>query len=239
MRTSLLPGLIETLRDQPQPQGARVRIFEVGRIFLRARPRLRAAAAPRRPRLRTGRCPSNGARPAATSTSSTSRATSRRWSRRGTLVTRAPRASRAASRALRARSWSTAKRVGWLGELHPRLVREFELPKAPIVFEVDLDVADERPRAGRPSRSRGLPVVRRDLALVVDEDLPAQALLDALEAAKPRPRDRARLFDVYRGPRTDGWSEKPCDSGAYAGYCPYFDGRRDRCDGGIAALGCA
>jgi phenylalanyl-tRNA synthetase beta subunit len=29
--------------------------------------------------------------------------------------------------------------VGWLGELHPRIVKEFELPRAPIAFELRLD----------------------------------------------------------------------------------------------------
>ena len=70
--------------DQRQPQDA-------ARAHVRARPhvpargrRLRPAAAAGRPGLRAGRRPSNGARRPATSTSSTSRATSRRWPRRVT-----------------------------------------------------------------------------------------------------------------------------------------------------------
>ena len=43
------------------------------------------------------------------------------------------------------------------------------------------------------------PVVRRDLALVVDEALPVQTLLDALLAACPAHVIRLELFDVYRG----------------------------------------
>jgi phenylalanyl-tRNA synthetase beta chain len=42
--------------------------------------------------------------------------------------------------------------------------------------------------------------VRRDLGLVVDEAVPAQALLDALRDAQPPHVDAIRLFDVYRGP---------------------------------------
>jgi phenylalanyl-tRNA synthetase beta chain len=48
-----------------------------------------------------------------------------------------------------------------------------------------------------------LPVVRRDLAVVVAESLPAQAILTALDAAKPAHVDTIRLFDVYRGPGID------------------------------------
>jgi phenylalanyl-tRNA synthetase beta chain len=45
-----------------------------------------------------------------------------------------------------------------------------------------------------------LPVVRRDLALVVPEETSVQALIDALTAAKPPHVISLRLFDVYRGP---------------------------------------
>ncbi len=88
--------------------------------------------------------------------------------------------------------------AGWLGELHPRLVRHFALPKAPIVFELAADPLAALPMpAGKPV-SR-LPIVRRDLALVVDEAVPVQALLDALAKAKPAQVEAIRLFDVYRG----------------------------------------
>jgi phenylalanyl-tRNA synthetase beta chain len=46
-----------------------------------------------------------------------------------------------------------------------------------------------------------LPVVRRDLAVVIDEAIPVQSVLDALVAAKPASVERLALFDVYRGPR--------------------------------------
>ncbi|TMG79959.1 MAG: phenylalanine--tRNA ligase subunit beta, partial [Betaproteobacteria bacterium] len=92
--------------------------------------------------------------------------------------------------------------AGWIGELHPRLVRRFELPQGPVVFELDL-----APLAGLPTPIARpvskLPVVRRDLAVVVDEAIPAQAVIDALVAVKPRSVDRLALFDVYRGPGVD------------------------------------
>ena len=45
--------------------------------------------------------------------------------------------------------------------------------------------------------------MRRDLAVVVDDGVPAQDVLAALEAAKPPHVDAIRLFDVYRGPGID------------------------------------
>jgi len=88
--------------------------------------------------------------------------------------------------------------VGWLGELHPRIVKEFELPRAPIVFELRLDALVGRGIPAGTAVSR-LPIVRRDMAVVVDESVPAEAVLAALAEVKPARVDSIRLFDVYRG----------------------------------------
>ncbi len=89
--------------------------------------------------------------------------------------------------------------AGWIGELHPRLVRAFELGKAPVVFEIDQTSIQQigLPNARPISR---FPLVRRDLAVVVDDNIPAQALLDALNAVRPAHVARVDVFDVYRGP---------------------------------------
>jgi phenylalanyl-tRNA synthetase beta chain len=88
--------------------------------------------------------------------------------------------------------------AGWLGELHPRLARDLELPRPPVVFELDLAIVGRRPLPVAAPVSRQ-PVVRRDIAIVVDDAVPAQAVIDALEAAKPPHVDAVRLFDAYRG----------------------------------------
>jgi phenylalanyl-tRNA synthetase beta chain len=80
------------------------------------------------------------------------------------------------------------RNAGWIGELHPRLVRHFELPSAPLVFEVDVDALATVPLpVGRPV-SR-LPVVRRDLAIVVD---------DGCACTDPRRRPGGRAGPVCR-----------------------------------------
>jgi phenylalanyl-tRNA synthetase beta chain len=66
------------------------------------------------------------------------------------------------------------------------------------VFEVALEALTQGAVPVGKGVSR-LPVVRRDLALVVDENLPAQELLDALDAAKPAHVISLALFDVYKG----------------------------------------
>ena len=98
-----------------------------------------------------------------------------------------------------ARVLVAGKPVGWIGELHPRLTRDFGLPKAPVVFELDCDPLTQLSMpAARPVSK--LPLVRRDMAVVVDEALPAQDVLAALEAVKPTQIEQISLFDVYKGP---------------------------------------
>jgi phenylalanyl-tRNA synthetase beta chain len=88
--------------------------------------------------------------------------------------------------------------IGWLGELHPRLAKAYELPRAPIIFELDMAPLLAQPMpAARPLSK--LPVVRRDFAVVVDDSVPVGALLDALGAAKPARVVAMRPFDLYRG----------------------------------------
>jgi phenylalanyl-tRNA synthetase beta chain len=88
--------------------------------------------------------------------------------------------------------------VGWLGELHPRWLRKYELPQAPVLFEVDAEplLALPSPHPRVPSR---FPPVVRDIALVFAYDTPVQAVLDAIQARKPAIVREVSLFSVYRG----------------------------------------
>jgi phenylalanyl-tRNA synthetase beta chain len=89
--------------------------------------------------------------------------------------------------------------VGWLGERHPRLTKHFELPQAPLFFELDVSplLTQPMPKAKPVSK---LPVVRRDFAVVVDESISVGTLLGALTEARPPGVLDLRPFDVYRGP---------------------------------------
>jgi phenylalanyl-tRNA synthetase beta chain len=89
--------------------------------------------------------------------------------------------------------------AGWIGELHPRLLRALDLPQAPVLFELEL-VALTRARVPVATPVSKLPVVRRDVALVVDEAVPADAVVAAMRGAGIPTVARVALFDVYRGP---------------------------------------
>lgn len=89
--------------------------------------------------------------------------------------------------------------VGWIGELHPRLVRALDFTYAPILFEVDFEpaLAVSVPRFSDVSR---FPQVRRDLAIVIDENVPLSTLAERVRLAASSLLRDLRVFDVYRGP---------------------------------------
>lgn len=91
--------------------------------------------------------------------------------------------------------------IGVFGELHPLVHERYDLPDTPLLAaELDLDRLLEIIPSGAPVKSIStFPPVLEDLALVVDESLPAQAVADAIKTAGGRLVTEIRLFDVYRG----------------------------------------
>ncbi len=88
--------------------------------------------------------------------------------------------------------------VGWLGELHPQLVRSLDLTYAPQLFEVEYEAALRRELPAFHEVSR-FPQVRRDLALLVDEDLPFSAIHERVTFVASGLLRDLRVFDIYRG----------------------------------------
>ncbi|MRV74767.1 phenylalanine--tRNA ligase subunit beta [Duganella sp. FT92W] len=95
------------------------------------------------------------------------------------------------------------KVIGFIGELHPRWLQKYDLPNAPVLFEVDAIALQQRdvPKYSEISK---FPGATRDLALVVRHDVAAQSLLDAFHSAvQVSPHGKLVqaivLFDEYRG----------------------------------------
>ncbi len=88
--------------------------------------------------------------------------------------------------------------VGWLGRLHPELERALDLTYSALVFEIEIEsgLAAVLPRHREISR---FPAVRRDIAIVVDEAVPVQALLDRIRASAGPLLTDLIVFDIYRG----------------------------------------
>ena len=88
--------------------------------------------------------------------------------------------------------------IGCLGELHPEWIQKYDLPQAAIVFEIDFAAATEVNVPAYVEVSKFPPVIR-DLAIVVDQSLALQTLLDALKGQLPALVQDVQLFDVYTG----------------------------------------
>ena len=90
--------------------------------------------------------------------------------------------------------------VGHVGELHPKVVAGLGLPERTVAGELDLDVLTAA--SGRPVRARTLsshPLANTDVALVVDEAVPAARVAAALRSGAGDTLEELTLFDVYRG----------------------------------------
>lgn len=94
--------------------------------------------------------------------------------------------------------------VGHVGELHPKHRQAWDLPQAPVLFELDAAFALERPFPAYQPIAKFQPV-QRDLALVADSKLDAQTLLDAMKSSDSTGVLRsAVLFDVYKPGKAQG-----------------------------------
>lgn len=98
------------------------------------------------------------------------------------------------------------RRVGVIGELHPRLAQTYDLPHSPVVFEIDVAPICSVYVPHYTPVSKFQPM-RRDIAVVVPADMEVQTLFNAMQKARlgdvrTAPVSDIRLFDLYRP--TDG-----------------------------------
>jgi phenylalanyl-tRNA synthetase beta chain len=202
MRTALLPGLVEAARRNLARQQSRVRLFEAGRVFRRSAP---------------GEAPVETLRLAAVAIGA---AQAEQWgeARRavdfhdlkgdfesvlalaGSIanIRYIPASEPWLHPGRSAEAWRGETRIGVLGHLHPRLLRELDLPGETLVLELDLEPLSLRevPRAAELSR---FPSVRRDLALVVADGVSWDRLEASLRAALGGLLRDVVLFDRYAG----------------------------------------
>ncbi|WP_103061853.1 phenylalanine--tRNA ligase subunit beta [Actinomyces qiguomingii] len=94
--------------------------------------------------------------------------------------------------------------IAYAGELHPRVARSFGLPPRACAVEIDLEpllaaVADAGVLQVRPVST--FPAAKEDVALVVDESVPAAAVEQVVCEAAGDLAEEVRLFDVFRGPQ--------------------------------------
>lgn len=93
------------------------------------------------------------------------------------------------------------QRVGCFGELHPLIKERFELPEAPVLAaELDLHpILSAIPDRYEIEAVPAYPPVLEDIAVIVEEDVPAEKVEQCIWAAGGKALRAVRLFDLYRG----------------------------------------
>jgi len=92
--------------------------------------------------------------------------------------------------------------IGWLGELHPRWQKKYGLQRNAILFEMESGSLMSRSLPAVKEISK-FPPVRRDIAIIVDNDVSVHSLLDAINTGKSVIVSDFSLFDIYRGKGMD------------------------------------
>jgi phenylalanyl-tRNA synthetase beta chain len=91
--------------------------------------------------------------------------------------------------------------LGWIGEVHPLVLREWELPGPAGAFELDADVLHELTQGliATYSDVTSFPAVLQDIAVIVPEDMPAARLAEVVRAGAGELLASLRVFDLYHG----------------------------------------
>jgi phenylalanyl-tRNA synthetase beta chain len=205
MRTTLIGSLVSNVSYNLSRKLARIRVFEIGRVYLRD------------PATKDGALDVAGVRqPTRVGAIAYGPAFDEQW---GTPTRNAdffdvkadveallsPRVARFESAPHAALHPGRSARVtlggapiGWVGELHPRWQQKYALPLAPVLFELDLEALRlaELPRYAEDSK---FPPMIRDRAMEFEEKLSVGEIMDELARIRPALVQEIRLFDVYRG----------------------------------------
>ncbi|MDR5898357.1 phenylalanine--tRNA ligase subunit beta [Halomonas vilamensis] len=200
MRASLFPGLVRALEHNLNRQQTRVRLFETGLVFngpldnLSQTPMLGAiACGSRYPEGWTGEHKEidfydlKGDLESLMELGGNSQA----W-----RVEAADHPSLHPGQC--AKVFYNDREAGWIGTLHPQIRAKLGLKVDALMFEVRLDALSEGAVPAFEPLSRQ-PEVRRDLAFIVDETVPVQALLDVATQQAGEYVKQVKLFDVYAG----------------------------------------
>ena len=205
MRSSLLGSLLQVLKFNQARKQQRVRVFEIGRVFLRD-----ASV------KSTDTTVEGFDQPMRVAGLASGSADSLQWGRKDQSVDFydvkgdveallaplkarfAPGSHPAMHPGRCAQVVIDSKVIGFVGELHPQWRQSFDLTQAPVLFELDLSFVLQRKVAMFQPVAKFQPV-QRDIAVVVSDDISHDALMSAIWAAPTAGLLRdAQLFDVYR-----------------------------------------
>ncbi|MFI3198033.1 MAG: phenylalanine--tRNA ligase subunit beta [Methylococcaceae bacterium] len=90
------------------------------------------------------------------------------------------------------------KKIGWLGMLHPNLEKKLGFDTPVFLFELDQNLVLNKQIPVFKALSK-YPSVRRDLALIVKEDITASEIINCIKSSAETVLQEVIIFDIYRG----------------------------------------
>ena len=204
LRPSLLPGLLDTLRHNLSRKNGDVQLFEIGRTFrmVNGEPKegwkmAIALTGVRRPVFWTGA--ERGEKCDVYDLKGILEEFFEVFGIRGTVYTKHGEVG-ALFLESAAISLGGKLELGQLGQLNPRVARQYDLRDAVVLAELTLDLLLSRRQALKTAKPLPqLPSTRRDVAMIVPEATTHDAVLAVVRQAKPAFLESVELFDVFRG----------------------------------------
>jgi phenylalanyl-tRNA synthetase beta chain len=202
MRQSLWPGLLEVLMTNLNRQEDRVRIFEVGKVYDRAKNSRKSVETSKFAGLISGE------------------SLPRQWGSQATKVDffdikgdleamirltgklsdfnveQAPHPALHPGQS--GKILMGKKQIGYVGKLHPAHQNLYDIEQAVYLFEINAEQLSSSFLPAFTDISK-FPSVQRDLAVLVDEDVEVQAILNLARSSAGKLLKKLELFDVYRG----------------------------------------
>lgn len=204
MRTSLWPGLLNTLRNNLNRQQTRVRLFEAGGCFVPTekdyRQDQRIGGVLYGPVMaeQWGCVP----RPVDYFDAKADVEALIRLTRRHDDFHFVPGTHPALHPGQSADIILGGSTVGMLGALHPEIMSKLEFEQPVLLFDVDIAVFKHAKVAKYTETSR-FPSIRRDISIIVDVGLPAANIIEMIQNVAGNLLVNLELFDEYRGKGID------------------------------------
>lgn len=208
MRTTMLPGLLQTVLFNFNRNRYNLKLFEMGRIYLQSSEAAGEESLPQEPNYLAAAL--TGLREQSVWAAKKEEVDF--FDLKGPLETlleklrcRNVKFQRADTPCLHpARAASVLvenEPVGYIGELNSQVLEAFDLSKKVIVFEIDFDKVS-RLSQKKPARFQPLPKfppITRDIALVLNKSVQAAHVADTIRAIAPPILKQIQLFDTYTG----------------------------------------
>jgi phenylalanyl-tRNA synthetase beta chain len=211
MRSSLMGSLLQVAKFNTDRKASRVRLFEMGRVFLRdaqVKESLQTIAGIDQPMRVAGlalgpkECLGWNTDKSITDFHEVKADVSALMAGHDLTFVAAEHPALHPGRT--ARIERQGKAIGWMGELHPRWRQQWDFSHAPVLFELALDAVLSKAVAQAKPVAK-LQAVERDIALVVAETVTHQSLMDAIwKVPVEGLLQDAVLFDVYRPQKPGG-----------------------------------